>query len=139
MLRLRSRMASILLDGSPLTPVQEQNSWPFKAVLATRGNQTLLGCIVLQLICRQPKNPPRVESLASVDEQGLTWAYVTSRSGARRLTCLGSITDIRDDFRRLADHLKLDDGERVEMFDELRKWVSIDRRADHDELNSTRH
>lgn len=139
MLRLRSRMASILLDGSPLTPVQEQNSWPFKAVLATRGNQTLLGCIVLQLICRQPKNPPRVESLASVDEQGLTWAYVTSRSGARRLTCLGSITDIRDDFRRLADHLKLDDGERVEMFDELRKWVSIDRRANHDELNSTRH
>lgn len=139
MLWLRSRMASILLDGSPLTPVQEQNSWPFKAVLATRGNQTLLGCIVLQLICRQPKNPPRVESLASVDEQGLTWAYVTSRSGARRLTCLGSITDIRDDFRRLADHLKLDDGERVEMFDELRKWVSIDRRADHDELNSTRH
>lgn len=139
MLRLRSRMASLLLDGSPLTPVQEQNSWPFKAVLATRGNQTLLGCIVLQLICRQPKNPPRVESLASVDEQGLTWAYVTSRSGARRLTCLGSIMDIRDDFRRLADHLKLDDGERVEMFDELRKWVSIDRRADHDELNSTRH
>jgi hypothetical protein len=51
---------------------------------------------------------------------------------------LGSIVDIRDDFRRLADFLKLDDGERVELFDELRKWVAIDMRADHDEL-ATKH
>jgi hypothetical protein len=127
--------SSLLLDGSPLSPVQEQNSWPFKAVLATRGQQTLLGCIVLNLICRQPKNPPMVASLATVDEKGLCWAYVVSRSGEKRLTCLGLITDIRDEFRRLADHLKLDDGERVELFDELRKWVSIDMRADHDEMN----
>lgn len=129
-------MASLLLDGSPLSPVQEQNSWPFKAILATRGQQTLLGCIVLNLICRQPKNPPMINSLATVDENGLTWAFVVSRTGERRLTCLGQIGDIRDEFRRLADHLKLDDGERVEMFDELRKWVAIDMRADHDEMKN---
>lgn len=126
--------SSLLLDGQPLTPVQEQNSWPFKAVLATRGQQTLLGCIVLQLICKTPKNPPRVDSLASVDEAGLCWAAVVNRAGIRRITCLGHITDIRDEFRRLADHLKLDDGERVEMFDELRKWVAVDMRADHTEM-----
>lgn len=128
-------MASLLLDGSPLTPVQEQNSWPFKAVLATRGNQTLLGCIVLNLICRPPKSPPMVDSLATVDKEGLCWAFVVNRRGRRTLTCLGQIGDIRDEFRRLADHLKLDDGERVELFDELRKWVAIDQRADHDEMN----
>lgn len=126
--------SSLLLDGSPLTPVQEQNSWPFKAVVATRGQQTLLGCIVLNIICRTPKNPPMVNSLATVDEKGLCWAYVVNRAGVRRLTCLGLITDIRDEFRRLADHLKLDDGERVDMFDELRKWVAIDMRADHAEM-----
>lgn len=130
-------MASLLLDGSPLSPVQEQNSWPFKAVLATRGNQTLLGCIVLNLICRPPKSPPMVDSLATVDADGLCWAFVVNRRGVRTLTCLGQITDIRDEFRRLADHLKLDDGERVELFDELRKWVAIDMRADHGEMSNS--
>lgn len=130
--------SSLLLDGQPLTPVQEQNSWPFKAVVATRGNQTLLGCIVLQLIARPPKNPPAITSLATVDRDGLLWAFVTPRFGYRRLTCLGLLQDVLDEFRRLADHLKLDDGERVELFDELRKWVAIDMRADHDELKKDR-
>lgn len=132
--------SSLLLDGQPLSPVQEQNSWPFKAVVATRGNQTMLGCIVLQLIARPPKNPPAVTSLATVDEDGLLWAFVTPRSGGRRLTCLGQLADILDEFRRLADHLKLDDGERVELFDELRKWVAIDMRAQRDAIqNHTIH
>ncbi len=132
--------SSLLLDGQPLTPVQEQNSWPFKAVVATRGNQTMLGCIVLQLIARPPKNPPAVTSLATVDEDGLVWAFVTSRTQGRRLTCLGQLPDILDEFRRLADHLKLDDGERVELFDELRKWVAIDMRAQRDAIrNHTIH
>lgn len=132
--------SSLLLDGQPLSPVQEQNSWPFKAVVATRGNQTMLGCIVLQLIARPPKNPPAVTSLATVDEDGLLWAFVTPRSGGRRLTCLGQLSDILDEFRRLADHLKLDDGERVELFDELRKWVAIDMRAQRDAIrNNTIH
>jgi hypothetical protein len=92
------------------------------------------------MIARPPKHPPMVDSLATVDAEGLTWAYVVSRTEGRRLTCLGFITDIRDEFRRLADHLKLDDGERVEMFDELRKWVAVDIRAQQEALrNGTIH
>jgi hypothetical protein len=128
----------ILTDGQALTPAQEQNSWPYKAVLATKGNQTIIGTIVLFLIARRPKNGPRVESTCTVDEAGLAWTFLTNRHGNYGLVCLGSIVDIRDDFRRLADFLKLDDGERVELFDELRKWVAIDMRADHDEL-ATKH
>jgi hypothetical protein len=127
-------MVALITDGAELTPAQEQNSWPYKAVLALRGNQTLAGAILLQLIMKPPKNPPSVDSLATVDENGFTWAVCTTRSGQRGLAMVGHITDIRDEFRRLADHLKLDDGERVELFDELRKWVSIDLRADHDEM-----
>lgn len=38
--------------------------------------------------------------------------------------------DLRDDFRRLADHLKLNDTERAELFGAVKRWVVADRRLD---------
>lgn len=133
---------SIIGAGKPLTRQQEQNSWPYKAVLATRGNQTLMGCVVLAVIGRQPKHPPYIASAATVDQDGLVWVQMAriKDGGQISLACIGNIIDVRDDFRRLADHLKLDDGERIDMFEELRKWVAIDMRADHNEMkNKTTH
>lgn len=127
-------MTALISEGQPLTPRQEQNSWPFKAVLATRGNQTIVGTIVLALIAKPPKHGPRIETTATIDEAGLTWVGMTNRRGGYGLACIGHIHDIRDEFRRLADHLKLDDGERIDLFEQLRKWVGVDMRADHDEL-----
>lgn len=117
-----------------LTPREEQNTWQYKAVVATKGNQTLVGCILLALIDRQPRNGPRVETTATVDEKGFTFCGFTRRNGVQGVVCIGTIQDIRDEFRRLADHLKLDDVERIELFDELKKWVAVDLRADHNEL-----
>jgi hypothetical protein len=37
---------------------------------------------------------------------------------------------LRDDFRRLADQLKLPDADRVEMFAAVKRWVVADRRLD---------
>lgn len=131
---------SLIGSGQPLTPHQEQNSWPYKAVLALRGNQTIAGCILLSVIGKQPKNPPYIDTTATVDEQGMVWVGMRRKPrffgliGDYGLVCIGSIIDVRDEFRRLADHLKLDDAERIELFDELRKWVAVDLRADHDEM-----
>lgn len=129
---------SLIGQGQPLTPHQEQNSWPYKAVLALRGNQSIAGCIMLSIIGKTPKNPPYIDTTATVDETGHTWVGMRRVNGDYGMACIGLITDIRDEFRRLADHLKLDDGERIEMFDELRKWVGIDLRADHDELKGAK-
>lgn len=134
-------MTGLIGEGQPLTPHQEQNSWPYKAVLALRGNQTIAGCILLSMIGRTPKNPPYITTTATVDENGLAWvgmARMTAEGVTHGLCAIGSVIDIRDEFRRLADHLKLDDGERIEMFDELRKWVAIDLRANHDELKGAK-
>lgn len=128
---------TMTLEPVTLSPVQEQGTWQYKAVLAARGNQTLLGCIILQIIGKQPKHPPMITGLAMIDEDGVTWAPWLSTRGKAGLAPLGMITDIRDEFRRLADYLKLDDQERIDMFDELRKWVDFDARADHDELRRT--
>jgi hypothetical protein len=38
--------------------------------------------------------------------------------------------ELRDDFRRLADQLKLNDADRVEMFGAVKRWVVADRRLD---------
>jgi hypothetical protein len=37
---------------------------------------------------------------------------------------------LRDDFRRLADRLKLSDADRIEMFKYVQSWVVADRRLD---------
>jgi hypothetical protein len=39
-------------------------------------------------------------------------------------------TELRDDFRRLADRLKLNDADRIEMFKCVQRWVVADRRLD---------
>ena len=41
-----------------------------------------------------------------------------------------SEVELRDDFRKLADGLKLSDAERVEMFAAVKRWVVADRRLD---------
>ena len=42
---------------------------------------------------------------------------------------IGSITALRDEFRRLADHCKLSDKDREALFMELKKWCGRDERA----------
>lgn len=119
------------------TPTDEQASWQYKAIVATRGNQTLLGAIFLQIIGKQAKHPPQIVGTATVDEDGLCWTLLRAQHGveaAQGIVCLGEIGAIVDEFRRLADFLKLADDERIELFDELRKWVAVDLRADHSEM-----
>lgn len=118
-------------------PTDEQASWQYKAIVATRGNQTLLGAIFLQIIGKQAKHPPQIVGTASVDDDGLLWTLLRKQHGseiAEGVVCLGKLAHIVDEFRRLADHMKLSDSERVELFEELRKWVAIDLRADHAEM-----
>lgn len=119
------------------TPSDEQASWQYKAIVATRGNQTMLGAIFLQIIGKSAKHPPQIIGTASVDEEGLCWTLLRKAHGgeiAEGVVCLGELSAIVDEFRRLADHLKLDDAERIELFEELRKWVAVDLRADHAEM-----
>lgn len=121
------------------SPAQEQGTWQYKAVVACRGNQTMVGTILLAIIGRNAKNPPQITTTATVDEHGLVWAGIATRNGQHGLAVLGTIQDVRDEFRRLADYLKLDDHERIELFEELRKWVAVDMRADHNEFKHTMH
>jgi hypothetical protein len=100
-------------------------------VRETGGNQTLMGCFVLA-ICgwQHGRHPPRFGSNAIIDENGMLFSNMQNAEGAMFANhCLGDVKTVVDSFKGLADHLKLDDKERIEMFDELRKWIKLDKRA----------
>lgn len=117
--------------NSGLVVPEHLDRWQHRAVRETGGNQTLLGCFVLAILGWQHgRKPPRFGKIARIDEAGVAWSNMQNASGQVFTNhCLGPLQDINDNFRGLADHLKLNDTERREMFAELRKWFAIDERA----------
>lgn len=109
---------------------KERQAWQYRAVERTRGNQTLLGCIILSVIGRPAKNPPRVGALAKIDLLGNIRTGMTNGRGVDYEDCLiGTVKQVADQFNRLADDLKFSDEDRLAMFAELQKWIEHDERA----------
>lgn len=116
-------------------------SWKLRALQATQGNQSRLGCILIAMLGRMPQNPPRIRGLAIITGDkfkangrsippGIVIADMELRNGKGFCaTPLGTIDEIRDNFRGLADMLKLNDADRTAMFNELRMWIKRDYRA----------
>ena len=117
-------MSSLFLPSS--------ERWQHRAVKATGGNTTLLGCFVLAVLGFQHgRKPPRFGSTARIDKDGMAIAHMQDKAGnIYKNHNLGHVREIGDSFRGLADHLKLNDDERREMFSELNKWFVHDARAD---------
>lgn len=117
-----------------LTPEQEaaRASWQYRCIDKLRGNQTLAGCILTAALGRVASNPPTVGMTGWIDKAGRVRShYVTKARDVLPDAYLGiTAQEMAEGYRRLADHLKLNDGERVELFDTIRKWVAKDERAE---------
>ena len=123
-----------------------RDSWRVRAVRETGGNKTLMGCFVLAILGLQHGiKPPRFGSRAAINAGGMAIANMQTADGVKHPAfCLGPVQTITDNFRGLADHLKLSDKDRVEMFAELKKWFVHDARAnqtaeDRGLANATKH
>lgn len=105
--------------------------WKTRAVRETGGNKTMMGCFVLAILGLQHGlRPPRFGRVAVIDKDGMVFSNMQNKDGKIfRNHCLGPVQDIIDSFRGLADHLKLNDKERQQMMDELKKWFAHDARA----------
>ena len=109
-------------------------SWQFRAEQFTRGNQTAMGAIVLAVLRRRPHEPPAIGGKAVIGRDGWVYAsYLNAASTYEAVRAVCSVADLTNNFRRLADALKLTDTERKEMFDEVKKWIVRDFRAVSDE------
>lgn len=122
--------------GNIVLPATER--WQHRAVKETGGNSTLMGCFVLAILGWQHgRKPPRFGSRAVINAGGMVFSNAQNADGRMfKNECLGRLQDLTDSFRGLADRLKLNDLEREEMFEELRKWFAHDARAN--QTNSER-
>jgi hypothetical protein len=113
-------------------------TWQQRAVRKTGGNKSKLGMVVLAVVGQAPTNLPMISLRrgAVIDPAGWVIADTMLRGQIQYYaTVLGSVRDIVESFRGLADVLKLTDAERIEMFDELRKWMGHDMRATSGDWN----
>lgn len=69
---------------------------------------------------------------AKVDKSGAVVADCVTKDGqiVKDAVVFQSEGEMQDNFRRLADHLKLNDSDRVELFKCVQRWVVADRRLD---------
>ena len=76
--------------------------------------------------------PPFLTSAAKVDKSGAIVADMVDQRGTIHKDTALLLTEMqmRDSFRRLADRLKLNDSDRVELFKCAQRWVVADRRLD---------
>jgi hypothetical protein len=75
---------------------------------------------------------PFLSSAARVDKTGAVVADMVTRNGSilKDAVLYPTETKLRDDFRQLADRLKLSDPDRIELFKCVQRWVVADRRLD---------
>ncbi len=105
-------------------------SWKLRAIRATKGNQSQLGAILIAVLGRLPKHPPRFGLRAVITSDGFVLADFQGKDYVKHSAAfVCDVSDLTKNFRGLADHLKLNKEDREEMFAELRKWIARDYRA----------
>jgi len=110
--------------------MSDDQPWQQRLVDATHGASTQTGAIALAMLHVWPRTCPAYGDEGVITSSGMVLAAFKDREGDYApLVPVGMIGDIVDDFRRVADHLKLNDADRVAMFVELQKWISVDMRA----------
>jgi hypothetical protein len=105
-------------------------SWKFRVALAAFPADPM-GLIVRAVLGMNSAKGAALGLEATIRPDGIVTAKLRSFNGRilNNAHPLGSIIALRDDFRRLADHCKLNDGDRMALFEELRKWCGKDLRS----------
>lgn len=105
-------------------------TWQDRAVEATKGNGSRLGAILLAVLERWPRKVPAFADNAIITATGHVVCDFKDRDGnCHHGVLICDTEELTTNFRGLADHLKLDDAERTELFAKLQKWLAHDFRA----------
>jgi hypothetical protein len=107
-----------------------KNSWQYRCVQATHGGQSQLGAILCAVLRTRWGRPLSFNYSATVTSDGFVMCDFVDRHGTMRMGAfVCSVRELIENFRGLADHCKLDDKDRTELFKELRAWIYTDYRA----------
>jgi hypothetical protein len=122
-------------------------SWQAKVLVGTKGPARMVVMSVLAhtydeavfTLCAAvfpdfdgSLKPPFLTTAAKIDKTGAIVADMVDERGRIHKDTVLFPTEIslRDSFRKMADRLKLDDADRVELFKCAQRWVVADRRLD---------
>lgn len=113
-----------------MKPDEQRQTWQYRAIKLLRGNQTLVGTILLAVLDKSHLlTAKRVGREGEIGPDGTVYApYQAADGSLHPQMALCNIQDLIDSFRRVADRLKLSDSDRKDMFDKLRRWVARDAR-----------
>jgi hypothetical protein len=102
------------------------------SVLAHNYDEQLLTLLKVAFPGFESISAPFLSSAGRVAKSGAIVADVVQRDGRieRQEVLYRNEIELRDDFRRLADALKLDDSDREQLFIAVKKWVVADHRLD---------
>lgn len=112
----------------------DTSDWRQVIVNATKGNQSRLGALIISILKKdyvlaQKGSVPRFDGNATITSDGFVMCDFYGRQGDfHRGAFVGSIGDVVDNFRKLADHCKLNDEDRKAMFLALKNWIAQDYR-----------
>jgi predicted O-methyltransferase YrrM len=125
------------LRGSWQARALAQTSGPARMVVLsvlahTLDEATFTLCAVVFPDFDGSLKPPFLTSAAKIDKRGAIVADMVDERGRihKDLVLFPTEIALRDAFRKLADRLKLNDADRVEMFKYAQRWVVADRRLD---------
>lgn len=105
-------------------------TWQARALVATQGQKSQLGAIILAITKAEPSRGPKFGPGAVISSDGFIFANFIDRHGSYHqgaLVC--SVRNYIDNLHGLADVLKLNDADRSDMFRRAREWIYIDHRA----------
>lgn len=105
-------------------------TWQAKALVATQGQKTQLGAIILAITKAEPSRGPKFGPGAVISADGFIFANFIDRRGQYhqgQLVC--SVRDYIKNLHGLADALKFSEADRADMFRRAREWIYVDHRV----------
>lgn len=106
--------------------------WTWRVLVASFPTRSM-GPMVRAVLGKQMARGPKLSLQATIGQSGMVYAGLKHDDQVVSYQHpLGDVKAIRDEFRRLADHCRLNDAERIELFTELRKWMGKDLRSEED-------
>jgi hypothetical protein len=129
------------MTGKPYVPaltpgaIKERQSWQYQAIAYLHGGKSQLGALTLAIMGRKIRAPCFSPAGAKITKDGQVVALY-KRSDTehwRPERVYDDVAAFVDVFRGLADALKLDDVQRELMFNEIRKFIVTDERANSGE------
>lgn len=108
-----------------------RKTWQYRAVQATRANQTISGMILMAALHKVPRHPPAFAYTATIDAEGVVHVRWIDKTYVRHeYVPICTVAEMVENFHRIGDEIKASDAERRELMMTIRQWITKDLRPE---------